>query len=177
MTGLSGLKRNINMMDGYVIKTERLRLREIRETDTEAIVRLRSDPAVYKFFKAPHRITDNEHMNWFYNTYSCEKNLLCWMCEKDSEYIGFFGLKIMLQGEAEVSYLLDRIYQHKGYASEAMRAVISWAASEMGIKKYIAIIHKENIGSLHFIESLGFRMEKKRDGFVKYSLLTEEEVN
>lgn len=51
------------------IKTERLWLREIDESDTDTIVRLRSDPEVYCYFSNLHGLTADGHRKWYWGNY------------------------------------------------------------------------------------------------------------
>ena len=57
------------MTNKYTIKTKRLILREIESGDAETIVRWRSDPKVYQYFRSPHALTMEEHLAWFENGY------------------------------------------------------------------------------------------------------------
>ncbi len=154
-----------------VITLKRLILRGIDETDTEAIVKWRSEPEVYKYFKFPHRITAEEHLRWYNNRYLLNENRFDWIClEKESgNRIGVFGL-IKESNKVEVSYLLASEAQHKGYASEAILGLIRYASTTWGIKQVIAEIHKDNNSSIFLVEKLGFHIMNQKTPFIVYEL-------
>ena len=123
-----------------IITTQRLYLRGIDEEDAAWIVKWRSDPEVYRFFKSPHRITLEEHLQWFNNNYKHNSSRYDWMCiEKDSgTRAGVFGL--VRESEcAEINYILAPEAQHKGYATEAIGALIKYAFTKMNLALRCAI--------------------------------------
>lgn len=152
------------------ITTKRLWLREIDESDTATIVRLRSDAEVYRFFKNPHGLTEKEHIEWYRNQYIPDINRMDWIAIDDNNgsIIGLFNI-VKNSNAVEVSYLLDKEKQGNGYAEEAMLAIMDVAVSEWKSQKFIAIIHVCNLKSRKFIERLGFRQDGIEGEFVFYS--------
>ncbi len=150
------------------LQTERLILRGINETDVIEIVEWRSDPEVYQYFKSPHKITVQEHFNWFNNSYLQNDKRMDWMCiEKGSgKKIGVFGL-IIHEDEAEINYLLAPDARHKGYATEAIRSLMEFADS-IHVPHVIAEIHKKNEPSVRLVRRLGFELEKAGEDFEIY---------
>lgn len=146
------------------IITKRLLLRGIDETDTEKIVLWRSDPDVYKFFKSPHAITAEEHIAWYSNTYCHDPNRYDWLSieRNTGARIGVFGL-VKGKSSAEVNYILSPEAQHKGYASEAIEALIDYAHSKWTIISVKAEIHRDNSPSISLVSRLGFQ-KKESDG-------------
>ena len=128
-----------------IIQTERLILRGINETDAIKIVEWRSDPEVYRFFKSPHKITVREHVAWYNNSYLPNENRFDWMCIEQSsgKRIGVFGL-VRDEDLCEVNYLLASEAQHKGFAAEAIKSLMDYAAKNCGIRHVVAEIHKNN---------------------------------
>lgn len=150
--------------------TERLILRGIEKADAESIVAWRSDPNVYRYFKYPHQIALQEHLQWFFNSYLFNDDRFDWIClEKNNseKKVGVFGL-LRNGSEAEVNYLLDPSAQHQGYASEAVQALMEYAAENWKVKSILAEIHRENGPSIHFIKSLGFRLKQCKGDFDIY---------
>ena len=47
-------------------------------------------------------------------------------------------------------------YQNKGYAKEAMKAIIEYAAEELEMSDLIAFTKEKNTASVKLLESLGF---------------------
>jgi ribosomal-protein-alanine N-acetyltransferase len=75
------------------------------------------------------------------------------------EVIGYCGLTIHGNGsldEPELAYELLRSAHGRGYATEAGRAVVTWA-SEAGYRRLWAGVWDWNIASRRVLEKLGFR--------------------
>ena len=139
-----------------IIETERLRLRGINETDAPQIAAWRGDPAVYRYFKNPRKITEAEHLRWYRERYLPDKDREDRMClTKDGERIGVFGL-IREGDSAEVSYLLAPEARGKGYAAEAVNGLLRYAKETWRVCRVTAEIHKENGPSLALARRLGF---------------------
>lgn len=150
------------------IRTKRLILREIQEKDGDLIVSLRSNPDVYRFFKSPRQITLEEHLHWYHEVYRAREDLVSWICGDRAADVGIFGVRRTGKNSVEVSYLLDHAYQHKGYAREAVTAIIEWSKANWGVQSAVAEIHKENAASRRFIESLGFVESDGRGNYIRY---------
>lgn len=153
------------------IETGRLFLRGIDESDAELIVEWRSVPEVYRFFKSPHKITVDEHLDWYRNSYLNNSERFDWICiEKESKKrIGVFGLT--REGDkAEVNYLLAPEGQHKGFAAEAVQKLIEYAAENWNSRQVIAEIHRDNKPSLDLAEKLGFNVISEDEPFVIYGI-------
>ena len=146
------------------IKTERLWLRQIDETDAESIVSLRSKENVYKYFLNPVKLTIDRHKEWYNNTYINSYDCIDWIAVDDEtgEFIGVYGAKKVDSGSVEVSYITESSHQHKGYAAEAVEAIILWCEKQWSIVKIIANIHIENKESINFAQKLGFKISTSR---------------
>jgi [ribosomal protein S5]-alanine N-acetyltransferase len=76
-----------------------------------------------------------------------------------ADVIGYCGLTIHGNGSAdepELAYELLRAAHGRGYATEAGRAVVSWA-SEAGCRRLRAGVWDWNVASRRVLEKLGFR--------------------
>ena len=140
------------------IETKRCFLKEITIDDSEQIVKWRSNPKVYCFFKNPIKISLESHLKWFNESYLINENridLILYL--KDTNVrIGVFSICKYEDNKAEVSYLLDEKHQGKGFASEALNGIELYFASLWGINSFIAEIHKDNIKSITFIKKMGY---------------------
>lgn len=160
------------MIEKNRIETERLILCEIDEQDTELIVSWRSKPEVYKYFRATHKLTSEEHVKWYNEEYLHDYAQLHWMA-KDKALetpIGVFSIRKYQKFDdcVEVSYLVDGKEQGKGYAKEAVLGMLEYAAREWKANKSIAEIHEENLASRRMIEKLGFELVDRKDCFLIY---------
>ena len=76
-----------------------------------------------------------------------------------ADVIGYCGLTVHGNGspdEPELAYELLRAAQGRGYATEAGRAVVTWA-SEAGYRRLWAGVWDWNVASRRVLEKLGFR--------------------
>jgi len=162
-------------MKSKTIQTSRLLLRAIRSQDAERIVELRNNEEVYKFFKNPHKITVEGHLRWYEDRYKQDEtryDFVILLPENPEEVIGTCGISELDidKKSMEVSYLLDDKFQGKGYAAEAVTALIHMAKSKWNIAEVHAVIHKENKQSIHFGEKLGFELYDSEEPFFWYKI-------
>jgi len=60
----------------------------------------------------------------------------------------------------EIAYNLGKKYWGKGYATEAMKEILSFAHDELGIEEVVGRYAKENLASGKVLRKLGFKYEK-----------------
>ena len=142
------------------ITTDRLWMRQIDETDAQSIVKLRSKDRIYRYFLNPKELTLGEHNCWYRNNYVPNENRIDWMAVNDNDgtFVGVFGAKKVGLGEAEI---------RKGYASEAVRAIISWCVNSWTISFVMVEIHKDNKSSIQFAKKLGFQKKSDNGSFLR----------
>jgi RimJ/RimL family protein N-acetyltransferase len=63
--------------------------------------------------------------------------------------------------EVEVGYALARNYQGQGLATEAARACLDYAFSDLGLQRVISLIRPENLPSRRVAERNGMSVEKE----------------
>lgn len=158
------------MSDENILITERLKLREINEDDADFIVKLRSDPSVYKYFINPRKISTDEHLDWYYNSYVNDHNRVEWIAIHCGKRVGVFGARRKAESDmqVEVSYILSPEHYGKGLASEAIEAIISYCKDHWGSTEAIATIHSGNDRSISFIMNLAFVLESQTEEFETY---------
>jgi [ribosomal protein S5]-alanine N-acetyltransferase len=96
-----------------------------------------------------------------------------------ADVIGYCGLTIHGNGspdEPELAYELLRAAHGRGYATEAGRAVVTWA-DEAGYRRLWAGVWDWNVASRRVLEKLGFREvgRVEPDSVYGHSLLTVRE--
>ena len=81
-----------------------------------------------------------------------------WMIElNDGTHIGELCFKgIDRAGSAEIGYGIDEQYQGCGYATEAVTAVVQWAAAKKEIKQIEAEAEEDNTASKRVLQKAGF---------------------
>lgn len=175
------------------LHTERLILRDITIADQQAIFDYRSDAETNKFQSwIPETLEDVDH---FIQRNSKEFNQpeswyqVLITDQKDQSVIGdigihFFGAENL---QVELGITLNKKFHGKGYASEALNAVINFLFNDLKKHRIIASIDPDNQDSLHLMERIGLR---KEGHFVKslfwkgtwvddviYAVLREEWIN
>lgn len=149
------------------IKTERLWLGQIDETDAEAIVSLRADKEVYRYFLNPVKISAADHKKWYEEQYKDDRNRIDWVAVGDysGDFIGVYGAKKVDENTVEVSYITKPDKQGYGYAKEALESIIEWCMENWDFSILIAEVHHDNKSSIEFIKKPGFYECGYRDAF------------
>jgi aminoglycoside 6'-N-acetyltransferase len=151
----------------FPLETNRLVLRHFHDEDLEAFLAYRNDPEVYRYqgWKVPfERSTAREFVEsmkmadpyadgqWFQT-----------VLEQKSDHVqigdvGFFP-KRGSHGQAYIGFTLARPYWGKGYATEAVTAVLDFLFRERKLHRIQADCDPDNSASCRLLERLGFRRE------------------
>ena len=78
--------------------------------------------------------------------------------KENNKFIGQAGLmKSVIDGNntVELGYMLDNVYWHHGYATEAARRCLQHAFEELGLQEVCCSIRPENSPSLRVAEAIG----------------------
>ena len=82
--------------------------------------------------------------------------------KSDGESIGICGLfRREFLDDPDLGYAILPGFRGEGYASEAARQVLVIAAVVFGLKRVKALISPANTASIHVVEKLGFRYERR----------------
>lgn len=148
------------------IRTERLLLREFRSTDAPALLAYQQDPRYLRFYPWEER-TEADVKAWL-------DMFLDWQGEQPRQR---FQLAIELAGgggllgncgvrirdpevpEGDLGYELAPSVWGHGYATEAARALLQFAFTELRLHRVWAHIVSENTASAHVLEKLGMAQE------------------
>lgn len=79
----------------------------------------------------------------------------------EGEFIGFMGFycEEMFCKRVELGYLLSPRQHYKGYATEAVRALIDWICLTFDINKIVANVTTDNKKSVNVLKKNGFVIE------------------
>ena len=158
-------------MGDIVLETERLVLRRIDEADAELQFRVLNTPTVMKHLggvKELHEIEAKhaKSMAWF----AREGFGFMMMMEKETgELVGHAGLKRVdnehapNQGDYEIGWLVREDRWRRGYAHEAVRAIVDWAFDRIGAPHLVALTSEANAASWKLMEKLGMVRRKDLD--------------
>ena len=153
--------KRINGIPETIAVTDRLIIRETTEDDAVSFAEIYKDPKARRFGEeiADGLYIDREWIREYRkNVYELtDTGIWSVILKETGEVIGRAGFTIV-DGVAEIGYLIAATYRRKGYGKEAVNACIE-AAKERGIKKIRAVVDKENKASIALLENLGFIRE------------------
>ena len=150
-----------------VLETSRLRLRGFRAEDFDKWFAFSRLPAYYRYF-------GNEPMPaeevWKLLLRSAGHWVIMgfgfWAVEEKASgrFVGAVGFLRLLRdidpplGDApEIGWVMNPAIHGRGYASEAVEAVLAWGTSHFGPVRTVCIIHPENEPSLRLAAKFGYR--------------------
>ena len=154
-------------MNTPTLQTERLLLRPFTYSDAEDVFTCwESDPDVARYmFWTSHNDIEKTKEWLAFEVGQIEKD--DWyrfaIVLKDTDELIGTGL-IYFEEEVngwEIGYNLGKKYWGKGYTTEAMNRIISFAKEELGITEIVGRYAKENPASGKVMDKLGFRFEKE----------------
>jgi ribosomal-protein-alanine N-acetyltransferase len=154
-----------------ILETERLRLQPLVEADAEQVFPLMDDPEVMAYWDVPE-IDDPDVVAQLVRSRVAamvEGAAVHWSILRleDGGFVGTCDLSEIdrRHKRAEVGFMLGRDTWGHGYALEAMRAVIGFAATS-GLRRLTARTHLGNRSSEALLEKLGFAEEGLLRGHV-----------
>ena len=180
-------------MGDIILETERLIARTIIESDAALQDRVLNTPTVMKHLggvKELHEIEAKHARNMA--LYASEGFSFLMLIEKATgELVGHCGIKRVDNpaapnpGDHEVGWLIREDRWRRGYAHEAMVAVLDWAFGRVDAPHIVAITNQTNIASWKLMEKLGMQRRKdldfvdpafggEDDPLIQYSLTREQ---
>lgn len=178
-----------------IIKTKRLKLRNLRKSDAKDIVENINNLNVSKWLiLVPYPYTKKDALWWINKTQkesreSPRKNYTFGIeLSREKKIIGAIGIDSVneYQGIGNVGYWIGENYHKKGYGSEALEKILDFAFFKLKLRRIEAGVFAENPSSGKLLEKFGFKQEglrvkarkSKADGKIKdeilYGLLKED---
>jgi RimJ/RimL family protein N-acetyltransferase len=151
----------------YPIFTERLLLRPFAAEDLEALLGIHGDPGVarYLYWEARDRaqvsdvLADKVRMTAL--AHEGDVLSLAAVRADTRELVGDVSLVWVSERhrQGEVGYLLHPAQRGRGYATEAVRALLRLGFEELGLHRIVGRLDGRNVGSARVLERLGMRRE------------------
>lgn len=156
-------------------QTKRLTMRVLNEDDAQSVLRFYKNnaPIIEKYepICAEQFYTAAYHENLLRFEYEETLKLHMlrfWLFEKEhpAEIIGTISFHHITPNQFSstlVGYKMDAKYWRRGYCYEALSCGIDLLSEEIGIRRFEALVHPDNIPSISLLEKLDF----KREGLLK----------
>ena len=154
-------------VDIPVLETARLRLRGHRLEDFSDSARMWADPVVTRYIRStPFTPEETWSRLLRYIGHWALQGFGYWAIEEKAtgNFTGEVGfadyrrdITPSLAGIPEIGWVLASQAHGKGFATEAVRAVIEWGDSQLAQKKTACIIAPENGASVRVAEKCGYR--------------------
>ena len=150
-----------------ILKTQRLVLKQILESDLNTLHRIFTDSYVRRYLcdgeiwslqQVEEMLAENQKL-------FSEKKFGLWSIETNTEQevIGFVGLWYFFEEEQpQLVYALLPTATKKGYASEAATKILEYGFNELGFDYVVASCDRPNIESQKVAERLGMRQVEER---------------
>jgi ribosomal-protein-alanine N-acetyltransferase len=85
--------------------------------------------------------------------------------------VGLLGPPV--DGLVEIGFSVLPGWRRRGYATEAVRALLDWALQQPGVRGVVARSDADNLGSAGVLEGAGFSRTDEADGQLTWTLLPE----
>ncbi|TFB14251.1 N-acetyltransferase [Filobacillus milosensis] len=146
-----------------LISTDRLLLRKLSPSDAEDYFQYRSQPEIYQF-QSFHPTSINDVRKFILSNCVEFNRTNTWyqvaVCLKDSGIlIGDIGIHFVDDDQIEIGYTIAPTEQQKGYATESLRAMISYLFKNLKKHRITASVDPNNINSIKLLNKLGMRKE------------------
>jgi putative acetyltransferase len=154
-------------MNDLIFTTDRLAIRDFRETDLNDVVRMWSDPAAARFMDDAPK-TSSQSAEWLERVIHHNRvvpreayNLAITLRVEDRAFgwVGFGPSERDRQGGAYgVGYLLESSHWRRGYMSEVLPGVVDFVVNQLAGTKLVAWCYAENTASSRTLEKAGFTL-------------------
>ncbi len=148
-----------------IIESGRLILRQVTPEDAPDFFACQSDPDVFRYAGRSEEtsLESARHMlNILFKRHQEQTMLSSAIVLKENlRFIGRFQMEEWSDENhrAAVGYLLGKQYWGKGYATEALRAVITYLFEQTTVNRIDTFAWSENIASTRVMEKAGMRFE------------------
>lgn len=151
-------------MQGAIIHTERLWLREMTPDDAPFAFELNNDPEVIRF-TGDDAFASVEAARSFLEAYADYRKFgrgrWAVIRKDDHAFLGWCGLKFHADsGETDIGFRLMRRYWNMGYSTEAAKACLHYGFIHLGLYSIMAQVMEPNQASIRVLEKIGMTRER-----------------
>ncbi len=158
------------------LTTPRLRLRQFRAGDTDAMHECFANPEAMRFWNRPVHAKTIETERAVRAFIDCTPSYYRFWAVADAGTDRCLGLVNYHDGHirsrrVSIGYMIEPSRQRRGLATEAVGAMLDYCFGELALRRAQAFIHPDNAASRALVEKLGFR----REGLLRDNLRVGEE--
>jgi RimJ/RimL family protein N-acetyltransferase len=154
----------------FHLQTDRLILREWRESDREPFARMNADPRVMEFYPATLTRDQSDRMVERIQSEIGERGFGYWALElrESGAFVGYTGIRwvewvMHFTPAVEVGWRVAPEYWGSGFATEAARAAVRDGFERAGIEEIVAMASARNVRSTRVMEKLGMTHDPRDD--------------
>ena len=160
-----------------MMKDRIVALRRWRESDSDALFALASDPIVGQMARFPTHADKAESLRVIREIF-CKPEFYAVVTREDGVVVGCASLHPGTKGddvyEAEeltIGYWMGKPYWGRGFTTEAVKMICDRCRSsrQFNCKRIIGFTSTDNAGSQRVMEKAGFRHVETKDGMVRYA--------
>ncbi|GAA1585630.1 MULTISPECIES: GNAT family N-acetyltransferase [Kribbella] len=152
------------------LTTDRLLLRNWRDSDRDPYAALNADPAVMEHFPAPQTREQSDDLIDRNRPLIDERGWGLWAVEvrETGEFIGFTGLSVPrfdahFMPAVEIGWRLAQGAWGNGYASEAARAALAYGFGPGGLDEVVSFTATTNVPSQRVMQRIGMVHDEAGD--------------
>jgi ribosomal-protein-alanine N-acetyltransferase len=147
-----------------IFSTPRLRLRQFRVEDTDAMHECFANPEAMRFWDSAVHSTRTETERVVRNFVSCTPSYYRIWAVADAATDRCLGMvnyhdRHIRNQCVTIGYIIDPAHQRRGIATEAVSVILDYCFGKLGLHRIQAFIHPDNAGSRRLVETFGFRCE------------------
>ncbi|GAA3341413.1 GNAT family protein [Amorphoplanes nipponensis] len=154
-------------MQSATLRTERLELRPVRDEDIDRILRYRNLPEVNRWLLRTQVDPASYRAAWRRAAEDPDDHSKAVVL--GAVVIGTVSLEVVdgmgqpgmpQRTEAGLGYVFDPAYAGRGYATEAVTAMVAYAFDRLGLRRITAGCFADNLASVRILEKVGLRREQ-----------------
>ena len=149
------------------LDTSRLVIRRFEKEDFESFYAFLADPTAIQYLTLSEGELNRENAKAFFfdmiESYGSTNPIFGFaVTEKSSgDYVGAMGLTSLKDREgSETIFIFLPKYWRKGYATEAGLALFDYAFKNLGVKKIVSFLSKENAPGIRLAEKLEMKFDQ-----------------
>ncbi|MEV0943546.1 GNAT family N-acetyltransferase [Micromonospora wenchangensis] len=154
-------------MDGTTLRTPRLSLRQVGDGDVDRILEYRNLPEVTYWLLRTEVEPAAFRAAWRRAADDPDDHSRAVVL--DGLVIGTVSLDVLdgmgqpgmpTRTEAQLGYIFDPAHGGRGYATEAVTAMVGYAFTRLGVRRITAGCFADNLASVRVLEKVGMRREQ-----------------